>query len=215
MFYTLYFKSRGRSRGHSATVYVLSTCLFNSCLYISLYVLIASLVAQRVKRLPAKQETWVRCLGQEDPLEKEMATHSSTFAWKIPWMEELVGYSPWVCKESDTTEQLHFHFHMYWQIFDHLFNHGCESWIIKKAECQGIDAFELWCWRRLLRVPGTARSSNQSILKEISLEYLLEGLMLKLKLLYFGHLTWRATSLEKALILGNIEGRRRGWQRMR
>ena len=92
----------------------------------------------------------------------------------------------------------------------------CESWTIKKAECQWIDAFELWCWRRLLRVPWTARRSNQSILKEISPGCSLEGLMLKLKLQYFGHLMRRADSFEKTLILGKIEGRRnRGWQRMR
>ena len=90
------------------------------------------------------------------------------------------------------------------------------SWTIKKAECQRIDAFELWCWRRLLRVPWTARRSNQSILKGISPEYSLERLMLKLKLQYFGHLMRRADSLEKTLTLGKIEGRRkRGWQRMR
>ena len=94
--------------------------------------------------------------------------------------------------------------------------YGCESWTIKKAERRRIDAFELWCWRRLLRVPWTARRSNQSILKEISPEYSLEGLMLKLKVQYFGHLMWRADSLEKTLMLGKIEGRRRrGWQRMR
>ena len=94
--------------------------------------------------------------------------------------------------------------------------YGCENWTIKKAECQRIDAFELWCWRRLLRVPWTARRSNQSILKEISPEYSLEGLMLKLKLQYFGHLMQRADSLEKTLMLGKIEGRRRrGQQRMR
>ena len=93
---------------------------------------------------------------------------------------------------------------------------GCESWTIKKAECQRTDAFELWCWRRLLRVPWTARRSNQSILKEISPEYSLEGLMLKLKLQYFGHLMQRTTSFEKTLMLGKIEGeRRRGRQRMR
>ena len=92
--------------------------------------------------------------------------------------------------------------------------YGCESWTIKKAECQRIDAFELWCWWRLLRVPWTARRSNQSILKEISPEYSLEGLMLKLQ--HFGHLMQRANSLEKTLLLGRIEGRRRrGWQRMR
>ena len=94
--------------------------------------------------------------------------------------------------------------------------YGCESWTIKKAEHQRIGAFELWCWRRLLRVPWTARRSNQSIRKEISPEYLLEGLMLKLKLQYFGHLMRRTDSLEKTLMLGKIEGRRRrGRQRMR
>ena len=94
--------------------------------------------------------------------------------------------------------------------------YGCESWTIKKAECRRIDAFELWCWRRLLRVPWTARRSNQSILKEISPEYSLEGLMLKLKLQFFGHLMWRTDLLEKTLMLGKIEGRRReGRQRMR
>ena len=93
--------------------------------------------------------------------------------------------------------------------------YGCESWTIKKAECQRIVAFELWCWRRLLRVPWTARRSNQSILKEISPGCSLEGLMLKLKLQHFGHLMWRADSLEKTLMLGKIEGSRRGWQRMR
>ena len=94
--------------------------------------------------------------------------------------------------------------------------YGCDSWTIKKAEHQRIDTFELWCWRRLLRVPWTARRSNQSILKEISPEYSLEGLMLKLKLQYFGHLMRRADSFEKTLMLGKIEGRRRrGRQRMR
>ena len=94
--------------------------------------------------------------------------------------------------------------------------YGCESWTIKKAEHQKIDAFELWCWRRLLRVPWTVRRSNQSILKEISLEYSLEGLMLKLKLQYFGHLMPRIDSFDKTLVLGKIEGRkRRGQQRMK
>ena len=93
---------------------------------------------------------------------------------------------------------------------------GCESWTIKKAECWRIDAFELWYWRRLLRVPWTAKRPNQSILKEISPEYSFERLMLKLKHQYFGHLMWRTDSLEKTLILGNMEGRRRkGCQRMR
>ena len=94
--------------------------------------------------------------------------------------------------------------------------YGCESWIVKKTECQRIDAFELWCWRRLLRVPWTARRSNQSILKENSPGCSLDGLVLKLKLQYFGHLMRRADSFEKTLMLGKIEGRRRrGWQRMR
>ena len=94
--------------------------------------------------------------------------------------------------------------------------YGCESWTIKKAECQRIDAFELWCWRRLLRVPWTARRSNQSIVKEINPECSLEGLMLKLKLQYFGHLMQRTDSLEKTMMLGKIEGRRRrGRQKMR
>ena len=94
--------------------------------------------------------------------------------------------------------------------------YGCESWTIKKAEHQTVDAFELWCWRRLLRVPWTARRSNQSILKDISPEYSLEGLMLNLKLQYLGHLMWRTDSFEKTLMLGKIEDRRRrGWQRMR
>ena len=94
--------------------------------------------------------------------------------------------------------------------------YGCESWTIKKAEHQRTEGFELWCWRRLLRVPWTARRSNQSILKEISPEYSLEGLMLKLKLQYFGHLIGRADYFEKTLMLGKIEGRRRqGRQRMR
>ena len=93
---------------------------------------------------------------------------------------------------------------------------GCESWTIKKAEHWRIDAFELWCWKRLLRAPWTARRSNQSILKEINPEYSLEGLMLKLKIQYFGHLMWWTDSLEKTLMLGKIKGRRkRGQQRMR
>ena len=94
--------------------------------------------------------------------------------------------------------------------------YGCESWTMKKAEQQGINAFELWCWRRLLRVPWTARRSNQSILREIGPEYSLEGLMVKLKVQYFGHLMRRTDSPERTLMLGKIEGRRRrGWQRTR
>ena len=94
--------------------------------------------------------------------------------------------------------------------------YGCDSWTVKKAERRRIDAFEVWCWRRLLRVPWTARKSNQSILKDINPGISLEGMMLKLKLQYFGHLMWRVDSLEKTLMLGGIGGRRRrGWQRMR
>ena len=94
--------------------------------------------------------------------------------------------------------------------------YGCESWTMKKAECQRTDAFELWCWKRLLRAPWNAKKSNQSILKEISPEYSLERLMLKLKLQSFGHVVWRTDSFENTMMLGKIEGgRRRGWQRMR
>ena len=100
-------------------------------------------------------------------------------------------------------------FHLLKAMVFPLVMYGCESWTVKKAECQRIDAFELWCWRRLLRVPWTAWRSNQSILKEISLGCSLEGMMLKLKLQYFGHLMQRADSLEKTLMLGGIGGRRR------
>ena len=144
-------------------------------------------MAQLVKNPPAMRETWVRSLGCEDPLEKGKATHSSILA------------------QRKSRTQLS-NFHLY----------GCESWTVKKAEHQSIDASELWCWRRLLRVPWTARKSNQSILKEISPEYSLEGLMLKLKLQYFGHLMQRTDSLGKTLMLAKIEGRRRrGQQRMK
>ena len=105
-----------------------------------------------------------------------------------------------VAKSRTKLSNFHFHFHMY----------GCESWTIKKAEHQRIDAFELWCWRRLLRVPWIAMRSNQFILKEISTEYSLEGLMLNLKLQYFGHLMQRTDSFEKTLMLGKSEGGRRG-----
>ena len=193
-----------------------------------------------------------------------MATHSSTFAWKIPWTKDpgrlqsmgsqrvghdwatslhLFSWAPkslqtkWIdcsheinrclllgrkvmtnidsiLKISDST--LLTKFRLVKAMVFPVVTYGCESWTIKKAEHQRIYAFELWCWRRLLRVPWTARRSNQSILKEISPEYSLEGLMLKLKLQYFGHLMQRTDSLEKTLILGKIEvRRRRGWQRMR
>ena len=107
-------------------------------------------------------------------------------------------------------------FHLVKAIVFPVVMYGCESWTVKKAECWRIYAFELWCWRRLLRVPWTARRSNQSVLKEISPGCSLEGLMLKLKLQHFGHLMWRVDSLEKTLMLGGIGGRRRReWQRMR
>ena len=106
--------------------------------------------------------------------------------------------------------------HLVKAMFFPIVMYGCESWTIKKAECQRLDAFELWCWRRLLRVAWTAKRWNQSILKEISPGYSLEGLMMKMKLQYFGHLMWRTDSLENTLMLGKIEDiRRRGWQRMR
>ena len=110
--------------------------------------------------------------------------------------------------------QEYFHSKQFWKLKTKLKRY--ESWTVKKAECRRIDAFELWCWRRLLQVPWTARRSNQPILKEISPRCSLEGLMLKLKLQYFGHLMWRVDLLEKTLMLGGIKGRRRrGWQRMR
>ena len=106
--------------------------------------------------------------------------------------------------------------HLFSQLAFPVVMYGCKSWTIKKAECWRTDAFELWCWRRLLRVPWNSKQSNQSILKEISPEYSLQGLTPKLKLQYFGHLMRRTDSLEKTLMLGKIEGRRtRGWQRMR
>ena len=186
-----------------------------------------------------------------------MVSHSSILAWKSHGWMSLVGCSPRGCEESDTTEQLHFHFSLscigegngnpsqcsylenprdggaWWAAAygvarrrtwlkrlssssSSSSTYECESWSIKKAECRRIDAFELWRWRRLLRVPWTARRSNQSILKEISPGCSLAGLMLKLKLQYFGHLMQRADSFEKTLMLGGIGGRRRrGRQRMR
>ena len=137
-----------------------------------------------------------------------MAIHPSTLAWKIPRMEEPDRVQSMGSQRvgHDWVTSLHL------MVFP-VVMYGCESWTIKKAECRRIDAFELWCWRRLLRVPWTARRSNQSILKEISPGCSLEGLMLKLKLQYFGHLMQRADLFEKSLMLGKIEGRRRrGWQ---
>ena len=119
-----------------------------------------------------------------------------------------------IVKSGDTT--LPPKFSLVKAMFFPVVMYGCESWTIKKAEHQRIDAFELWCWRRFLRASWTARRSNQSILKEVSPKYSFEELMLKLKLQYFGYLVWRMDSLEKTLMLGKTEGRkRRGWQRMR
>ena len=130
-----------------------------------------------------------------------------------PWKESLTNIDS-ILKIRDIT--LPTKVHLVKAMVFPVVMYGCESWTIKKAEDRRIDAFELWCWRRLLRVPWTARRSNQSILKEISPEYSLEGLMLKLKLQYFGHLMRRTNSLEKTLMLGKTEGgRRRGRQRMR
>ena len=154
------------------------------------------------------RETRARSLGWEDPLEKEMVTHSSILAWRIPWMKmpgrlQSTG-SQRVRHDWATSLTLLTYVHIKKQ--RHYFAnkglssqsygfpvimYGSESGTIKKVECQRIDAFELWCWRRLLRVPWTERRSNKPILKEISPEYSLEGLMLKLKLQYFGHLIWR------------------------
>ena len=142
-----------------------------------------------------------------------MAPHSSVLAWRIPGMGEpgeLLSMGPhrvghdW----SDLAAAVKA------MVFP-VVVYGCETWTIKKAKCQRIDAFELWCWGRLLRVLWTARRLNQSILKENSPEYSLEGLMLKLKLQYFGHLMQRTDSFEKTLMLGKTEGGRRGQQRMR
>ena len=127
-----------------------------------------------------------------------------------PWKESMTSLDS-ILKNRDIT--LPTKVHIVKSMVFSVVMYGCESWTIKKAERRRIDAFELWCWRRLLRVPWTARRFNQSILKEISLEYSLEGL--KLKVQYFGRLMRRTDSFEKTLMLGKIEGRRRGWQRMR
>ena len=129
-------------------------------------------------------------------------------SWLTPW-KKAVNNLDSILKSRDIT--LLTKVHLIKVMVFPVVVYGCEGWTIKKAECRRIDAFELWCWRRLLRVPWTARRSNQSILKEISPQYLLEGLMLKLKLQQFGHLVQRTDSFEKTLILGKTEGgRRRG-----
>ena len=142
--------------------------------------------------------------------------------WLFPWNEKTLV--PWKknCDKPKQCIKKQRHYFAYKGPYSQSYGffsvvrYGCVSWTIKKAECQRTDAFELWCWRNLFRVPWTARRSNHSILKVINPDYSLEGLMLKLKFQYFGHLTWRADSLEKTLMLGKREGkRRRGWQRMR
>ena len=155
---------------------------------------------------------------------REMGTGRETlFSWAPKLMQMVTAAMKWKAlapwkksynRPRDTTLLIKVHL-VKTIFFFPVVMYRCESWIIKKAECQKIDAFEPWCWRILLRVPWTARRSKQSILKEISPGYSLEGLMLKLKLLYFSHLMWRADSLEKTLVLGKIEGMRRGRWRMR
>ena len=162
------------------------------------------------------------------PLRKVLA-HNNEASYSS-WIQRAAGNQNsawWECLENIFKFLLHHYFFnsifkQFGGVRNYLFNIWkttglrCESWTVKKAERRRIDAFELWCWRRLLRVPWTARRSNQSILKEISPGCSLEGLMLKLKLQYFGYLMWRADSFEKTLMLGKIEGgRRSGWQRIR
>ena len=146
------------------------------------------------------------------PKSTQMVT--AAMKWKdTPWKEIMTNLHS-ILKSRDIT--LPTKVHLVKVMVFPVVMYRCESWTIKKAEHRRIDAFELWCWRRLLRVPWTAKRSNQSILKEISPEYSLERLMLKLKLQYFGHLMRKTDSFEKTLMLGNIEGRRRrGWQKMR
>ena len=162
-------------------------------------------MTQSVKNIPAMREMQVQSLGWEDPLEKVLAIHSSILSEESHGLRNLAGYGSYGHKESERTEATE-HASKYINSTDSrdiilstkvrlvkatvfpVVMCGCESWTIKKAECRRIDAFELWCWRRLLRVPWTARRSNQSILKKISPGCSVEGLMLKLKLQYFGHL---------------------------
>ena len=146
---------------------------------------------------------------------KSLQIMTTAVKWKTltPWKESYDNLDS-ILQSRDIT--LPIKVHLVKAMVFPVVMYGCESWTVRKAERRKIDAFELWCWRRLLRVPRTARWSNQSILKEISPGYSLDGLMLKLKLQYFGHLMRRADSFEKTLMLGKMEGRRRrGWQRMR
>ena len=178
----------------------------------------ASLVAHLVKNPFAIWETWVQSLGCEDPLEKLPipvflpgkfhGACSHEIKRSLFLERKAMTNLDCILKSRDTT--LPRKVHTVKAVVFLLVMYGCESWTVKKAEYRRTDAFELWFWRRFLRVPWTARRSNQSILKEINPEYSLEGLMLKLKLQYFGHLLQRADSFEKTLILGKIKGRRRG-----
>ena len=194
-------------------------------------------MAQLVKNPPAIQETWVQSLGCEDPLEKGKATHSTSWQIDGETMETVADFifgGSKITADGDCSHEIKRRLLFGRKVMTNLDNlfksrditlpikvslvkamvypvvmYGCESWTIKKAERRRIDAFELWCWRELLRVPRTARRSSQSILKEISPECSLEGLMMKLKLQNFGDLMQRADSFEKTLTLGKIEGRRR------
>ena len=153
-----------------------------------------------------------------------MASRRGKFSWALKSLRLLTAamkseddcflvgklWQTWtVCWKAETS------FCIFKAMIFTLVTYSCENWTVKKAECQSIGAFELWFWRRLLRDPWTVRRSNQSILKEINPEYSLEGMMLKLKFQYFGHLMWRADSLEKSLMFAKIEGRRKGYQRIR
>ena len=147
-------------------------------------------------------------------LQKQMVTAAMKLKERLLLERKAVANLDSILKSRDIT--LPTKFHLVKATVFPVVMYGCENWAIKKVEHQRIDVFELWYWKRLLRVPWTAERSNQSILKEINLEYSLEGQMLKLKLQYFGHLIKRTDFLEKTLMLGKIEGgRRRGWQRMR
>ena len=158
-------------------------------------------------------QTFWGCFGGT-PKSLEMVTAAMKLKKLLPLGRKAMANLDSIVKSRDIT--LPTKVHLVKAMVFPVVIYGCESWMIKKAECWRIDAFELWCWRRLLRVPWTARMSNQSILREISPEYSLEGLMLKLKFQYFGLLMQRTYSLEKTLILGKTEGRRRrGRQRMR
>ena len=226
------FFTKDKSTHHThpkSTVYskVHSWC----CIVYGLVQMYNDVCGSAVKNPPAVWDTWETrtwSLGQEDPLEKEMATHSSILAWEILRAEEPGGYSPCGCKK-DTVEQLsnnqvgvslhivflEVHIDVYFLIScipDKIFAVISSLKFIELAfpyKHWRIDAFELWCWRIFLRFPWTTKRSNQFILKEISPGYSLEGLMLKLKLQYFGHLMQRADSLEKTLMLRKTEGRRR------